>query len=421
MYRNLRNNLFYFIFRILIKFQSIKLTAFLIRISLRKLKSINNKNLNKKLIILEKSMGIDDIKISFQKSKIKHQPYVLQRKIFRIIFYQFLKGVDDHYYITNNTRKENNKKALREFYSEVLKELLKKFKFDIMINFNWLYAAERELQSACRKVNIKFITNQKESNFLEGEKSLYIKWFKKKIGKYDGNLILAYSKRYADFLIETKVVKKNQVKVIGIPRADKFFDKGLILNQKHVLFFLIQSQRGIFKPNKKALKLWEQITTLSLKSTLKIAKNYPNIKFIFKSKNINTTDMINQIKLIKSSKLENCHIVKGGDSFEYIKDSKVIIAFNSMSILEGIACRKKIIVPHFNINTNFKKGNVMKLSKPVIISKNAREFKINLEKIITNKPYKIYLDKQSKNLLNYHMGNSDGKSHKRFADTINQI
>ena len=117
MYRNLRNNLFYFIFRILIKFQSIKLTAFLIRISLRKLKSINNKNLNKKLIILEKSMGIDDIKISFQKSKIKHQPYVLQRKIFRIIFDQFLKGVDDHYYITNNTRKENNKKALREFYS----------------------------------------------------------------------------------------------------------------------------------------------------------------------------------------------------------------------------------------------------------------------------------------------------------------
>ena len=75
-----------------------------------------------------------------------------------------------------------------------------------MLNFNWLYGAERELQAACQENDIKFITHQKESNFLDGEKEKFLKKFMKNLGVYKGHLLLAYSNRYANFLLKTKVI-----------------------------------------------------------------------------------------------------------------------------------------------------------------------------------------------------------------------
>ena len=379
MFRIIRNKLFYIIFELAVKLRSTKLTSYLIFISLRPLTGIKKTYSNRKLIILEKSIGIDDVRLCYSKTKIKFQPYVLQRRLLKIIFNQFLKGVHEHYYMKNNKQTESKKKDLRLHYTQILRELKKIFKVDIIINFNWLYGPERELQYACKNNNIKFITHQKESNVLDGEKPLYYKLFLKNLGIYNGDLMLVYSKRYADFLIESKVVKKNQIKVIGVPRADKLFDKKINFKQKHILFFLMQSQRGIFVPDKKALKFWEETTLLAVKSTLKIAKKFPDVKFIFKSKNINRDDINKQIKIINDTNLKNCEIIKGGQSFNYIKDSKAVIGFNSISILEGVGCRKKTIVPYFNLNNEFKKKNVMKLSQPVLMAKNVKQFKYYLE------------------------------------------
>ena len=421
MLRILRNNLFFIIFGILAKLKSPKLTSYLIYISLRRLRGIKKTHSKRKLIILEKAIGIEDVRLCFSKAKIKYQPYVLQRRLLKLVFNQFLKGLHEHYYVTNDKQIERKKIDLRLFYTEVLRELKKKFKFEIIINFNWLYGAERELQNACKNNDIKFITHQKESNFLDGEKELFLKLFMKNLGTYKGDLMLAYSKRYADFLIKSGVVKKNKIKVIGMPRADKLFNKKINYKQKHILFFLMQSQRGIFKADKKAIKFWDRNIRLAIKSTLEVAKKYPEIKFIFKSKSISQDDINRQLKIINDTNLRNCQIIKGGESFNYIKNSKAIIAFNSTTILEGVGCKKKTVVPHFNINSEFKKKNVMKLSRPVLIAKNVKQFKYYLEEIITGKPYIINLDKQSKTLLEYHLGNSDGKSYKRFAKVINNI
>ena len=421
MLRILRNNLFLKIFGILVRFKSVKLTSYLIYISLRPLKGINKVKSNKKLIILEKAIGIEDIKYCYAKTKINYQPYILQRRLLKIIFNLFVKGLHEHYYVTNDKNIESKKRQLRLFYTDILKELKKKFQFEVMLNFNWLYGAERELQAACKENDIKFITHQKESNFLDGEKEKFLKKFMKNLGVYKGHLLLAYSNRYANFLLKTKVIKRSQIRVIGMPRADKLFNKKNKYTQKYILFFLMQSQRGIFDIDDNALKFWETNINLAMKSILETAKKYPKQKFIFKSKNIVQDDMTKQIQMIKDANLRNCQIVKGGESFSLIKDSKLVIAFNSTAILEGIGCKKKTLVPYFNLNRDFKKKNVMKLSRPVIIAKNAKEFKNTIEKIIKNKPYKINLDEKSKYLLEYHLGNSDGKSHKRFANIINNL
>ena len=94
---------------------------------------------------------------------------------------------------------------------------------------------------------------------------------------------------------------------------------------------------------------------------------------------------------------------------------------NSTSLMEGLAAKKKILVPYFNINNKFKKNNLMKLSKPIIRARNTREFEKILTKIIKEKSYVIKHTKNSKRQLKYHIGNDDGKSYKRFANIINNI
>lgn len=423
MFRKFRNKLFFFFFKFFIRFKSPKLTAFLIYISLRKLKGIRKNQSTKKMMILEKSFGIEDLRSSFSRTRIIYEPLVVQRRVFACIFENFFKNneLHDHLYITTNKEIEEKKIALRNFYTQILKELKNYINLKIIINFNFQYKAERELQFSAKLNDIKFITSQKESNFLEIERNKIKKLYTKKSGKFNGDLMLVYSNRYKKLLIESGIVKKNKVKCIGLQRADRFFIKGEN-KQIYVLFFFIQVKRGpVFQIRKDSLKFWSDQAIRAVEATISVAKKYPGIDFIFKARVKNEKYSKKQRELIKKANLKNCKLVIGGDSFEYIKNSKVIIGMNSTSLMEGLAARKKILVPYFNINNKFKEDNLMKLSKPILKATSKKEFEKILSQIIEKKSYKIKHTKNSKLQLKLHIGNDDGKSYKRFAEIINKI
>ena len=356
MFKAFIYHLFFFFYKFLIKLKSPKLIAFLIFISLRKLKGIKNTNSKKKLIILEKSFGIEDIRSSFARIPIKYEPYVAQRRLFLMIF-KLIFGknkIHEHRYNLSNKITNKKKTDLRNLYTEILGHLKNYFNVKIIINFNIVYLAERELQVASKNNDIKFITLQKESNFLESEKRIFINLLKRNIGKYEGDLIMTYSERYKKLLIQAGVAEKNKLKCIGVPRVDRFFTKRKT-NQKYVLFFLIQTKRSLSynlmkSVNKEYFRVKEQypnyMSNLSKKviqSTLNVAKKNPHIKFLFKERIKNQNYSLIQRKKILNSNLKNCQIIQGGDSFNYIKDAKVIIGVNSTSLMEGLAAKKKVL------------------------------------------------------------------------------
>ena len=55
-------------------------------------------------------------------------------------------------------------------------------------------------------------------------------------------------------------------------RADKFFSSDFRPKQTYVLI-LIQTYRGLFKQNKKAIKFWEDLSEKAIKDILSVAKN----------------------------------------------------------------------------------------------------------------------------------------------------
>ena len=69
MLKKIRFKIFFLIYRIVVKFRSPKLIALMIYISARKLQGIKKAKTSKKMLIIEKSFGIEDIRSTFKKTR----------------------------------------------------------------------------------------------------------------------------------------------------------------------------------------------------------------------------------------------------------------------------------------------------------------------------------------------------------------
>ena len=89
MLKKIRLNIFFLIYRAVLKLRSPKLIAWMIYISLRKLQGIKKAKTSRKMLIIEKSFGIEDVRSSFKKIEPKYEILVVQKKIFDY-FSQFI-------------------------------------------------------------------------------------------------------------------------------------------------------------------------------------------------------------------------------------------------------------------------------------------------------------------------------------------
>jgi len=441
---------FYSIFSILASFKLSQLTAFLIFLSLTRLKNIKEvKSSSKnKVIILEKSIGIEDLRVSFQNEAPKFIPFILHRKLLFIIHKIFYKKIilekrnfspnkkiiapenilsDREYYSSNKKIKEIKKKH-QEHLDEIIFFLKKLFNFKAVISFNYAYRVDTEFGTCCKKNGIKYIICQKESNYLEGEKNVLEKALKNKSDSLShcyGDLVTVYSKRYKNLLVKNNVLESKKTFLTGVPRIDKLhkFKPNKNSNKKIVLIMLMQIKRRQAEKNRRAIKFWEELSSDMIDCVLDVAKDFPDQKFIFKTKISNETFSVGQRKKINKASLDNCNIVYGGSSLEYIENSKCLIGFNSTCLLEGIASKTTVLVPYFGIkNNNFKLKFTMNLNDGLLLAHNKQQFKNYLSKVINRKNLiSSKISNKQKKLLKIYMFNSDGKSSNRMTSTLNNF
>lgn len=381
------------------------LSTFSFLISLRKLKSTKTKH-EKIVLILEKSHGIDDIKqIIIENLNKKIQFLVLSRIHLRIIHDHFSRSNQHSLYI--------------EYINEVFSSF-KKFKnITLIVSFNLNYKAERIIQKLHKKINIKYIVLHKESLFSKDVMNLYKKKFLK-YGLFTGDHICVYNDKFKKLLISSKVANTNNVSSIGMPRLDNFFQhKNIKSNQ--ILYFLIRPLSGLDNIKKFT---WHNLANEVLDCVLNFAQKNPKLRFIFKVKIIDDPETIEQQNKIIRRGLKNCSIVYGGNPENLILSSKFIIAFNSTSIFEGLAARKKIIIPCYKkYEKEIKKYTINYIkSKNIFNPKNNNELikkitDLNRSKKNKNKAIPPY----DKKLLMNYFGNSDGKSSERLFNIIENI
>ena len=408
---------------------------FLFIIKLKKNRKINDYN-KKKILVLNKRYGIEDIEVALETKDTNFIFYSIERKVFKVIFNSFVKyhneiGLDYGYYRYDNELITNKKKKLQHYLFKVLKILKKIFKLDVIISFNIFYFADRELQEASVRNRIQFISLHKESLFFEGEED-YVNSIFSKNGKFKGSYILTYNEEMKKKIIENSIAAKDQVSVIGMIRADAFFAKHI--GQKNTILVLLQHPQRVskfielakenryFNLNEKKLEKFHKLSLDTVSCLIELAKKRPEYNFIFKSKLVNDKFTLSQEEIIKKSKQKNCKIVSGGRSIDLINNSKVVIALNSTSIFEAICAQKKVIIPFFDIqNDEYLKKFTLDLNNNLFHANSKGELIHEIEKYLDHDNNSIELSEGKRKLLTKYIGNPDKKSSERFFNFLNRV
>ena len=356
---------------ILVKYKLVSLLSLLLIFTLKKINKIKPKETKKfKVVILNKGGGTDDL-IHSQKKYNKNIEYLQSyRSFFKNIYYTIFEIKNKNSIGTHPIENKVLKKKYVNFLIEFLKVLKEKHKIDAFIGFSFLYFAEKDLQVACSKLKIPFLLLLKESVVTEFEKKYYIYTTRKTNEKFNGYKIAVYSNLAKEMLTKSNYVNKSKVEVVGCSRLSESFSYQKKLPKNQILYYAIQNDRGLPHKfikqfgNKYFKKLdcykyynskynWSDLHNKTIKVLKKFAKNNPETSIVIKTKvgvPVNKKDY--------SDLPDNIQIIYDGIGHQLLEKSKIVIAWNTTSIMEGIAANRFILLPYFHANkNNFRKEN----------------------------------------------------------------
>jgi hypothetical protein len=419
---NFRKSLSLFLLSIALRIKNHGLCALILWFNIRKLKKIKFKNKNtKKILIFSKSGGNEDLRESLQNNKNNNIIFFwIPRSFLKKIFaYHFKNKIyKDYFTKITNTSEINKKKLYVKFLTSTFNSLNKFLKLDGFISFNIFYYAEKYFDEVCRNLNKKFIILHKESTFTPIEEVGAVNVYKNYNEKTSSHKISVYSEIQKKILVKSKIANNNQIVVNGCPRSDYAFRLRKIKPKKNVIvYYMIESNRGSDLISNKSKINWTKLYDQTLQYLIEYAKNNSNIEVILKGK----TGVHKNNHFSSKFLPKNCTFIDGGTGEKLLKDAKVVIAFNSTAVLEAIASNRNLIIPNFN-NEKEKKKNFL--------------YKITIKKCFTNSRVQFYkkinfylkanyqnkkLSPVEKRVLNYYLGNTDGKSGNKMRNFLYKI
>tara|TARA_A100000164_G_scaffold365943_1_gene386132 strand:- start:1851 stop:3203 length:1353 start_codon:yes stop_codon:yes gene_type:complete len=419
---------------ILVKNEMFNLLCFLLILNLKKIKKIKpKKRIKYKAIVLYKSGGFDDLVESQKMSNNDILYLICPRIFFKYIFFSIFENkshnLSDLNYLSNEKKIINLKKKYKNFLVNLLKILKKKYRIKLIISFGF-YFAERELHSACSKIKIPFLLLFKESIHSEFQKNYFIYTFKKTKGKFNGYKIGVYSKYAKELLLKSGVANNNQIKIIGCSRLGASFSYKKIVPKKQILYYAIQDDRGL--PNilidtfggkfyrhltqhkfyKKRID-WNKTHLKTMKILKEFAKKNPKIEILIKVK-VGQNSNLNEYKNLPN----NIKVFTKGAGHKLLKYSKVVIAWNTTSLLEGIAANRFLIIPYFHGKIkNIKKFELKLNLKTKNYGYTENDFcnKLNL---LINSQYDESFFHNNLDSLEYYLGNKDNRAGYRLNNFI---
>ena len=418
---------------ILVKNNQIHLLSLLFIFNFRKIKQIEpKKKIKHRVIVLTKTGGLDDL-ISSQKKYNQNILYLNGSRLFiKQIFYTIF-NISNEDELKKLSEKQifTYKNDYKNFLFKFTKQLKKNYKFDAFIGFNFEYFAEIDLHKVCNELKIPFLVLYKESVSSELDIKYRVHFLKKKKYKFEGYKMSLYSNFAKKYLIESNLVHKDKVDVVGCSRLSESFILKNILPKDQILYYAIENERGLpnwivkLNGNKffKDLKghknynpryNWKILHTKTLEILRKFAHKNPDVSIIIKIKTGQSPNKKEYSKLP-----DNVKIQYFGTGHKLLKDSKVVIAWNTTAILEAIAANRFVLLPYFHKkNYNLKKKDELLLNlKTQNYGYTKKNFYEKLEFFIKKK-YDKKFTYNNQYSLKYHLGNADNKAGLRLDKFI---
>ena len=411
----------------LVRYRAFNLLSLLFVLNLTKIKSIlPKKEIKFKVIVLSKSGGLDDI-IESQKKYNNNILYLDCPRVFIITIFNTIFGnqaSNNIKFFSNQLKKQ--REEYENFLVEFLKALKKKYNIDAFIGFSFEFKGEVELAKACESLKFPFLLLFKESVQTEIELK-YTRHILKKLEKINIYKIAVYSNYAKKFFTETNFADKNKVEVVGCSRLSKSISYKNKTPKNQIIYYAIENKRGLADPfveyygdkffaNLKVHKRynpkfnWNYLHIKTLKTLKLFAINNPKTLIIIKIKTGQSQNLKQYYNLPNNIKLKYY-----GVGHQLLEKSKVVIAWNTTAILEGIAANRFILLPNFNSkNKNFNKEIELNLKlKNENYGYSEIDFYKKLE-FFVKKKYNANKLNNNQYSLNYHLGNADNKASLRL-------
>ncbi len=412
-----------FFLKIFLKFNSPNLSSLILLINLRRIKAIYNHKINKKVLVLAKSGGYEDILSAYrnldQNNDIGY--YILPRDLIKIIFSKFLKNEEfgDYLTVDFNENIKSKKEDYKLFIKKTFLRLDNFWKFNGVLGFNPFYYAEIDLAEPIKDIGKKFLIIHKESVHTPAAHAMNFEVYRDQNKKHLADKVAVYCEYEKKNLINSNFLKPNQLEVIGCARSDYCFElrNKKPLENRIVYFMIVPDRDRRFEKKKKLSKdqivNWFDLADLTIKYLVEYAFKNPDVDIIFKGK-----WGVHSLEDLPKSLPKNCSFELGNPGHKFLKDAKVAICFNSTILFEAILANREVIIPSFGIDRS-------KLNKFILKSPNkfadTKEHFFEMINQDLNKPYEVKdFSEEEKECVDFYLGNSDGKAGVRLKKFIEE-
>ncbi len=401
------------------------------------LKKISNKkNYKKKILVLNKARFWNDLKeldkshellfLYFEKEKLSliTEPFV--KVIRKKMTSTFWGDYKDKSFFTEYLNEHS------KFIFYFLKFLNFFIKFDSIITPSLWYLQDRAFEKGAHMLNKKMIYLHKENTIDPLLFEANLKLMEKKPMSFETNSsIIVYNDNTKKIIDESGKINPKKVFKLGCPRIDRLFSsrnddpsKITLCSFRYDLgnILINRGAKHLLETDDPNLKLYFNNVH---KIFIELAANFKDKEFVIKIKYEKIwkkliEDLIIQKEKSLDCKIDNLKIISTERTMEEVlRESKLVIGINSLSLIEarilGIPC----ITPNFKEISGIENVLLFKryLSNEIIVVNNEDELSAEVKKYLQADFKKRYTE-YNQDFIKEYFGYSDGGNTQRYVNFL---
>jgi hypothetical protein len=349
--------------------------------------------------------------------------------------------IDDNNYAGLSSQEEQAKLRYRAFLQDMMRQLLRLVRIDVVVSGNFAYFADRELHSAAEALGLPFIVLHKENLKSPGRVSYFGDLYRRRRGPFGGRRIVVYNAIERDVQTTAGIAPADRVTICGMPRLDRSHSwrRGAAGNglphEPMVLFFTFGVKTGLPALRRKGAEgdyveslpefddlNWERTAGQTIEAIARFAQANPGVRVVVKSKL--SSGQVEIFRTAAGGRIpSNLHLIRGGDPLVLLQDAWVVVGMNSTALLEAVAMGKTVLCPGYGEAADpAMRPWIADLGSSVEHVPSPEQLIARLSEIASG-PTPVVpaeLGRPATEILEKWAGNSDGKASERVRSVIRQ-
>lgn len=407
-----------------LKLKSSSLVALAFRLSLRPLGKARFKTDRPSMVLIPKVGGVEDFEAATAAGgDLPFHPFRVSRGFFVKVWSHFGKPQIRSELVSLTASTEDSGDALREFWEKVLRRVGREVKIAAFVSANFNYPQLEHFALACQRLEIPYLVLYKESIKTKNQRKLFERAYEEHFQGFRGHAIAVYSNEESESVRAGLGFPPERIEVVGCPRIDELHSARTkaVAAENVIVLFAIDEIAGAFSPladdGLPSSPRWDSIATTVETWFFAVAEKNPDWTFVIKVK-VGREQQVRE--RMRGNLPSNVTIVWGGIGTRLVLTAKGVIAFNSTTVLEGIAAGVPVFVPNvLKMTDQSVNGWTLELGGAVSEFSSYSQLVSLLETLCFRGDWsRKELTSRQVNVLERYVGNSDGSSSRRALEFL---